>query len=240
MLKKQKEIKHVTPDLLVKGKDDGGGEGSGERGAEKGLFSLLVIPKKFVPLLLNVLNYRPLQAVPRPFLGSRHYNKCIVCLRGGSTERHLNQLSLSSEPCNAERVLCGPWAPGGMKPMNGRRLCCVSPLESFVCPSKMTSSHMGHLQWAQPRELDRSGSTWACHMFGMNHLILYALSCELSEEEKSINASGIFSEQTRGLWKPFRSSSPWAALSVFLNGQLQRLQPSLHLALSCACQRSQN
>lgn len=31
-------------------------------------------------------------------------------------------------------------------------------------------------------------------MSGMNHLILYTLSCELSEEEKSINASEIFLE----------------------------------------------
>lgn len=116
-------------------------------------------------------------------------------------------------------------------------MCCVSPRESFVCPSKMTSSHMGPLQRAQPRGVDPSGTTWACHMFGMNHLIL---SCELSEEEKSIKASRIFSEQTRGLWKPFRSSSPWTASSVFLNGQLQRLQPSLHLAPSRACPLSQN
>lgn len=56
-------------------------------------------------------------------------------------------------------------------------------------------------------------------MSGMNHLILYTLSCGLSEEEKSINASEIFSKQILGLWKPFRSGFLKAALSVFLKVQ---------------------
>lgn len=111
------------------------------------LFSFLELPKKFVPLLLNVLNYRPLQAVPRPFLGPGRYNKCIVCLRGGSAERRLNPISVSVvSPVMLTRFFVTHEQPGGMSTMNGRSTWRVFPLESFVCPSKMTSSHKGQHQ----------------------------------------------------------------------------------------------
>lgn len=110
------------------------------------LFSFLELPKKFVPLLLNVLNYRPLQAVPRPFLGPGRYNKCIVCLRG-SAERRLNPISVSVvSPVMLTRFFVTHEQPGGMSTMNGRSAWRVFPLESFVCPSKMTSSHKGQRQ----------------------------------------------------------------------------------------------
>lgn len=133
---KKKQNKTRNSWLICKRERWWGREGSGERGAEKGLFSLLGIPKKFVPLLLNVLNYRPLQAVPRPFLGSRHYNKCIVCLRGVPLKGVWTSSVSVVSPCNAEKVHCGPWAPGGMKPMNGRRLCCVSPWNLLCAPAR--------------------------------------------------------------------------------------------------------
>lgn len=68
----------------------------------------------------------------------------------------------------------------------------------------------------------------------MNHLILYTLSCELSEEEKSINASEIFSKQILGLWKPFGSGFLKAALSVFLKVQAPEA-PTLHPPGSFQC-----
>lgn len=87
------------------------------------LVSLLAIPEKFVPFLLNVLNYRPLPVVPRPFLGPGRYNKCLVCLRGASTERRLNSVSVSvMSPCDAEKVHCGPEQPGAVNAMNSRSL----------------------------------------------------------------------------------------------------------------------
>lgn len=143
-------------------------------------------------------------------------------------------------PVMPRRFIVTREQPGGMNAMNDHSIRCIPP--GIFCVPQQDDLITHGAPRTQPQEVDPSGTTWACHMCGMNHLILYTtpfpVNCQ--EEEKSINASGIFSKQTRGLWKPFKSSFPWTALSVLLKGQLQSLQPSLHLAPSCTCQISQN
>lgn len=197
----------------VEGKDDG--EGEGRREGAEGLICTSCKTSEAVPLLLNALNYRSLQAVPRPFLGPRHYNKRIVCLRGGSAERRLHPAS-SVSPCNAEKVHCSPEQPGGMKAMNRHSIWCVlspgNPLW-LLQDDLITHGAAG----APLQERGESRRTWAQHVFGMKHLRLYTApfpgNCQ---EEKSINASKVFSKQTLGLCKPCRSGVWWMALSAFL------------------------
>lgn len=195
-------------------------------------------------LLLSELNYRPLQAVPRPFLGPGRYNNRIVSLGVGawgvcSTERQLTRPQRAHVTLRRSIVILSsqeewkPWVAAGW-----RMRLPTPPPGSFVSARKRSSSRMCGSS-APAGKGSEQGSLRLAHVWNESFNSLHPLLRTGRRRNPSMPA-GFSLNKLWGLWKSLRSGATWTAWSVFLKYFSGSSKPPLHLASSRSSQIGQS